>query len=164
MQKKLNKKAGTPLVIGIFVVGVFALLTFALFTFATRQEAKNLQIQTPQVLEETYAKEALINSYISDLVKKSAEETTNSDAQTFLDNFENNLNSLGLQNIIPETKDIPLQLDSSIVEIENDQVSIKLKFKIDNYAYSEKRELVHVEYIYEKTFSSELGSEENEES
>lgn len=150
----MYKKAGTPLAIGILTFGIVALLFFAWFTFLTKENSRQILVKTNRVLDVAYSQEAQINFYISQMVNNAAKEMTSNSKEEFIEKFQEQLIIYSLEELIPELKTIPPQLDTSRVSINENTVTLTLKFNIKRIAKIENLEAVSIEYIYEKEFSA----------
>lgn len=155
----MNRKGGMPIAAAFFAVLTVVLLVFAWFTFLTRSADLEVNIQSSEIMSRVYAREALINFYVQKSVEKAAGES-GEDKSIFLSAFEKDLKDKRIEQILPEMNDVYIQLGEQRVRIDGKNIYLKLKLKIDEGAFVEEHEIVHVEYVYEKEFYAELNNQE----
>jgi len=149
----MKKKAGTPPAILILTFGIVVLMFFALFTFLTKHEANRAKLQSPDILNSAYAKEAEINFQLSQLMKESLNELSEQLTKTsYLDKLKENFRERQIANLFPELKEIESQFTEQNLQITEDEITLKINIKIDKTAKVKGREVASVLYIYEKEF------------
>ena len=153
----MKKKAGTSPAILILTFGIVVLMFFALFTFLTIHEANRAKLQSPDILNSAYAKEAEINFQLSQLMKESLNELSEQLTKTsYLNILKENFRKRQIANLFPELKEIESQFTEQNLEIDDDQIALKLNIKIDKIGEINGREVASVLYIYEKKFTTPI--------
>ena len=156
----MSKKGGTPIAVLLLTIGVVVIMLYTWTIFDSKQEIEKAQLQVFDILDKTYSQESKINLHVQEIMKSSVKNLDASSSFTktqFLESFKEQLDIYSLEAPIPELETIPPQLDESSVSINKNQITLALKFKISRIAKIENREVVHVEYIYEKNFTEEMN-------
>lgn len=152
----MNKKAGSPLAILLLTIGVIIVMIAAWFIFLTKEDFKQIQTQSPDILDEIYSKESEINFYISQIMQTSTENLVPVTKTQFLNNFKEEFKKQNLEQLLPELKTVEPQLIESNVNIQNNEATLTLKFKIERTGEVKGRDVATIEYIYEKEFTAKI--------
>ena len=154
ISEKMNKK-GMSLSIMLLTLLTLVLVVTTLFYFNVKRNKEHEKLLIPKVIDEVYVREAEINFYINDMIKKSITEDVSEGV--FLNNFKIELNNSKDKQgnyIVSELEQLK-GIDEEDVEIKDGklffEVSIKIEDKlIDDY------EVISVSYNFNKVFEKDL--------
>ncbi len=158
----MNRKGSNVLAIVFLVIATVVLVGFSLQVFLTKGNGVSMQIESASLPERIYAHAEQINFYVSKITERAASGVVNDGnaKSNFITEFKKELESYKIGEgsyIVPEFNQIGEQLDVSKINIENGEIVLTLKFKVEG-AVSEKGlyDIIHGSYVYEKKFRGKM--------
>ena len=155
----MKNKKSMSISIVLLVIASLVLSGVALFTFYAQKDKLQAKIYTINFLDETYAKEEIINFYLQNIFDNAINGlSTGWTQEQLIENFSEELNKYKINGefIMPELSQLESQLNSENLYIENGKIVAKFGIDLENQAVQNKEILFSVKYHFEKKFEREI--------